>query len=209
MSASTVATNKGWFQKTLDVIEFIGNKFPSPFILFSLLGVAVLILSAVLDGTSVTYMGKGGKMVEAKIVTLLSADGFRYIISDMIKNFINFPPLGLVVVMMIAMGLAEKTGFVSALVRKALLGVPSWAITATIFIIGINGNLASDAAMVFVPAAAAAVYAGMGRNPILGMSVAFAATAAGFSAAVVFASLFAVFNVLYVKKHQDTFAHLS
>lgn len=182
MSASIVATNKGWFQKTLDVIEFIGNKFPSPFILFSLLGVAVLILSAVLDGTSVTYMGKGGKMVEAKIVTLLSADGFRYIISDMIKNFINFPPLGLVVVMMIAMGLAEKTGFVSALVRKALLGVPSWAITATIFIIGINGNLASDAAMVFVPAAAAAVYAGMGRNPILGMSVAFAATAAGFSA---------------------------
>lgn len=170
------------FQKALDVIEFIGNKFPTPFVLFSILGIFVLFLSAIFDGTTVAYLGKGGKMVDVKVVTLLSADGFRYILTDMVKNFVNFPPLGLVVVMMLAMGLAEATGFVSALVRKILLGVPSWAITATIFLIGINGNLASDAAMVFVPAAAAAVYASMGRNPILGMSIAFAATAAGFSA---------------------------
>ena len=170
------------FQKVLDVIEFVGNKFPSPFILFSLLGLAVLIISAIFDGASGTYIGKGGKLVEVKILSLLNADGFRYIITSMVKNFINFPPLGLVVVMMLAMGLAEATGFVSALVRKILGGVPSWAITATIFLIGINGNLASDAAMVFVPAAAAAVYASMGKNPILGMSIAFAATAAGFSA---------------------------
>ena len=107
-------------------------------------------------------------------MNLLSAEGFRYIITDMVKNFVEFPPLGLVVVMMLAMGLAESTGFVSAFVRKIMLGVPSWAITVTIFIIGINGNLASDAATVFVPAAAAAVFASMGKNPIMGMSIAFA-----------------------------------
>lgn len=171
-----------WFQKALDVIEFIGNKFPTPFVLFFLLAAVVLLISAMFEGTAVSYLGKGGKMVDIKVVSLMNAEGFRYIITGMVKNFINFPPLGLVLVMMLAMGLAEATGFVSALVRKILLGVPSWAITATIFLVGINGNLASDAAMVFVPAAAAAVYAGMGRNPILGMSVAFAATAAGFSA---------------------------
>lgn len=171
-----------WFQRTLDVIEFVGNKFPTPFVLFSLLALVVLLVSAVFEGTAVSYLGKGGKMIDVKVVSLMNADGFRYIITSMVKNFVNFPPLGLVVVMMLAMGLSEATGFVSALVRKILLGVPAWAITATIFLVGINGNLASDAAMVFVPAAAAAVYAGMGRNPILGMSVAFAATAAGFSA---------------------------
>jgi len=170
------------FQKALDIIEYVGNKFPSPFVLFSILAVVVLILSAVFEGTTVSYLGKNSKMETVKVISLLNADGLRYILTDMIKNFVNFPPLGLVVVMMLAMGLAEATGFVSALVRKIMLGVPAWAITATIFIIGINGNLASDAAMVFVPAAAAAVYAGMGRNPILGMSIAFAATAAGFSA---------------------------
>ena len=179
---SSLNNSKSAFQKILDVIEFIGNKFPSPFILFSSLGLIVLLVSAIFDGASGSYLGKGGKMVDVKIVSLLNADGFRYIITDMVKNFINFPPLGLVVVMMLAMGLAEATGFIGALVRKILHGVPSWAITATIFLIGINGNLASDAAMVFVPAAAAAVYSSMGKNPILGMSIAFAATAAGFSA---------------------------
>lgn len=177
-----VEEKKSFFQKGLDIIEFVGNKFPTPFVLFTLLGVIVLILSAMFEGASASYLGKGGKMVDVKVLSLLNADGFRYIITSMVKNFIDFPPLGLVLVMMLAMGLAEATGFVGALVRKILMGVPSWAITATIFLIGINGNLASDASMVFVPAAAAVVYAGMGRNPILGMSIAFAATSAGFSA---------------------------
>lgn len=173
------------FQKALDFIEFVGNKFPSPFMLFALLALFVLLISQVFEGTAVSYVGKGGKMVDVKVLSLFNAEGFRYMLTDMVKNFVNFPPLGLVVVMMLAMGLAESTGFVSALVRKIMMGVPPWAITATIFFIGINGNLASDASMVFVPAAAAAVYAGMGRNPILGMSIAFAATAAGFSANLV------------------------
>lgn len=174
----------GAFQKFLDVIEFIGNKFPSPFMLFAILGLIVLVLSWVFDGATASYIGKGGKPVVVKVVNLLNADGFRYILQDMVKNFVNFPPLGLVVVMMLAMGLAEATGFVSAFVRRIMLGVPSWAVTSTIFFLGINGNLASDAATVFIPAAAAAVFASMGRNPLMGMSVAFAATQAGFSANV-------------------------
>jgi aminobenzoyl-glutamate transport protein len=179
---SDSAPKVGFFQKFLDIIEFIGNKFPSPFMLFSLLAILVLFISFALDGVSASYLGKGGKPVIIKITSLLSAEGFRYILANMVKNFIDFPPLGLVVVMMLAMGLAEATGFVSAFVRKIMLGVPSWAISATIFLLGINGNLASDAATVFVPAAAAAVFASMGKNPLLGMSIAFAGTQAGFSA---------------------------
>lgn len=182
MVSTEAMEKKSFFQKCLDIIEFVGNKFPTPFVLFALLGVVVLVISALFDGVTASYIGKEGKNVNVHIVSLLNPDGLRFILTSMVDNFIKFPPLGLVVVMMLAMGLAESTGFVSALVRKIMLGVPSWAITATIFLVGINGNLASDASMVFVPAAAAAVYASMGRNPILGMSVAFAATAAGFSA---------------------------
>lgn len=177
-----VEDKKSGFQRFLDVVETVGNKFPSPFMLFSILAMIVLFLSFIFEGVSATYIGKGGTPAVVKVVSLLNADGFRYILTDMVKNFINFPPLGLVVVMMLAMGLAEATGLVSAFVRKIMLGVPSWAITVTIFILGINGNLASDAATVFVPAAAAAVFASMGKNPLMGMSVAFAATQAGFSA---------------------------
>ncbi|EGO64954.1 AbgT family transporter [Acetonema longum] len=182
VSVQNSTEKESFFQRFLNVVEFIGNKFPTPFTLFALLGLFVLLISWVFDGTSVSFVGQGGKTQVVKISSLLTADGFRYILTDMIKNFINFPPLGLVVTMMLAMGLAESSGFISAFVRKVMMGVPPWAVTATVMLLGINGNLASDASMVFVPAAAAAVYAGMGRNPILGMSVAFAATSAGFSA---------------------------
>lgn len=175
----------GLFQRVLDCIEVIGNKLPSPFILFSLLAVFALLLSAIFEGTSVTFVGKEAKQVTVKVLSLINAEGFRYILTSMVPNFVNFPPLGLVVVMMLAMGLAENTGLVSAFVRKVMLGAPSWAVSAIVMFLGINGNLASDASMIFMPAAAAAVYAGMGRNPILGMAIAFAATAAGFSANII------------------------
>jgi len=179
-------TSSGHSQKILDFIERVGNKIPTPCTLFAVLAVITLILSWIFDGAFVTYAGPDGKQVIAKCVSLINADGLRYIISSVIPNFVQFPPLGLVIVLMLAMGLAESTGLVNAFVRRLLMGVPSWAVTATIFIIGINCHvIASDAAMVFVPAAAAVVYAGMGRNPILGLSTAFAATAAGYSASLI------------------------
>lgn len=174
--------SKGFFQRFLDFLEFVGNKFPSPFLLFSGLAIGVLFLSAIFAGASATYTGAGGKQTTVTVVNLLQMATLQGFLQDMLKNFVQFPPLGLVVSLMMAMGLAEGTGFIISLVKRLLQGVPEWGMTAAIFFIGINGNLASDAAMIVMPAIAAAVYAGMGRNPLLGMSVAFSATAAGFSA---------------------------
>lgn len=177
-----VKNSRSLFQRFLDMVEVVGNKFPAPFILFAMLAVLVLFLSVVFEGSAVTIAGKNGQPTVIKVTSLANAEGFRYILENIVKNFINFPPLGLVIVMMLAMGLAEATGLIGALVRRILTGVPSWAVTATVFFVSIMAHLASDAAMVIMPATAAAIFASMGRNPILGMSVAFAATAAGFSA---------------------------
>ncbi|WP_371372725.1 AbgT family transporter [Sporomusa aerivorans] len=187
MSAGTqpslpIKEKRSYFQRFLDMVEIVGNKFPAPFILFAMLSVLVLIFSVVLEGTAVSIIDKTGKSVPVTVISLVNAEGFRYILENIVKNFVNFPPLGLVVTMMLAMGLAEATGLIGAVVRKVLLGVPSWAVTAAVFFMSIMAHLASDAAMVIMPATAAAIFASMGRNPILGMSVAFAATAAGFSA---------------------------
>ena len=187
MSSPNPARNAGdgtssALQRFLDILEYVGNKFPSPFSLFMLLASLVLLLSFVFDGAAATYMGAGNKPVTVKVVSQISLSSFHSFLSTMVKNFVSFPPLGLVVVMMMALGLAESTGLISALVRRVLLNVPPWGITAAVLFIGINGNLASDAATVIIPAVAATVYAGMGRNPLIGMSVAFAGTQAGFSA---------------------------
>jgi aminobenzoyl-glutamate transport protein len=174
--------SRSYFQRFLDFVEVVGNKFPSPFILFSILALFVLIMSFIFEGTSVTIIGKTGKQEVVKVINLINSQGLLYILPNMVTNFVNFPPLGLVVVMMLAMGLAEATGLISAVVRKILSGIPPWSVTAAVFLVSTFAHLASDAAMVIMPAIAASVFANMGRNPILGMSVAFAATAAGFSA---------------------------
>ena len=172
-------------QRFLDFLEFIGNKFPTPFTLFLSLALVVLTLSYIFDGVAATYMGMGNKPVTVKVVNLITVGSFQSFLSDMVKNFVAFPPLGLVVIMMMAMGIAEGTGLITTVVRRALSGVPEWGVTAAVLFISINGNLASDAAQVVMPAVAAAVFAGMGRNPLLGMSVAFAGAASGFSANLV------------------------
>ena len=169
-------------QRFLDFLEFIGNKFPTPFTLFLSIALVVLGLSFVFDGVSATYMGTGNKPVTVKVVNLITVGSFQSFLADMVKNFVSFPPLGLVVIMMMAMGIAEGSGLVTTVVRKALSGVPEWGVTAAVLFISINGNLASDAATVIMPAVAAAVFAGMGRNPLLGMSIAFAGASSGFSA---------------------------
>ena len=103
---------KSLFQRWLDVIEYVGNKLPSPFFLFAILGLIVLVVSAVCSGISATYIGKEGKQVTVEVINLLNPEGLRFIFTSMIHNFISFPPLGLVLVMMLAMGLAEATGFI-------------------------------------------------------------------------------------------------
>ena len=174
--------NKGFFQRFLDFLEFMGNKIPSPFMLFSGLAISVLALSLIFAGASATYTGAGGKETTVTVVNLLQMDTLQGFLQDMVKNYVSFPPLGLVVLLMMAMGLAEGTGFIVSFVKRLLKGIPPWGVTAAMFFIGINGNLASDAAMIVLPAIGAAIYSSMGRNPLLGMTVSFAATAAGFSA---------------------------
>ena len=113
-------------QRFLDILEYIGNKFPSPFTLFICLAVGVLALSFVFEGASATYIGAGNKQITVKVVNLINVPSFQSFLADMVKNFVAFPPLGLVVVMMMAMGIAESTGLVTALVRRVLLNVPPW-----------------------------------------------------------------------------------
>src|SRR5690625_7359145 len=99
---------KGLLQRSLDRIEFIGNKLPHPVTLFALLALLVLILSAILSqlGISVEHPGEEGKMVE--ITNLLNKEGIQYIFLSITDNFINFAPLGIVLVTMLGIRSEER-----------------------------------------------------------------------------------------------------
>ncbi|HHV78545.1 MAG TPA: AbgT family transporter [Firmicutes bacterium] len=172
---------KSLFFRFLDFIERVGNQLPDPLTLFAILAVAVLIISyfAGRAGLSVIHPGTG-KPVAA--VNLLTADGIRKILASAVTNFTGFPPLGLVLVIVLGVGLAEGSGLFAALLRKVVLSTPTWLATWVIVFMGIQLNAAGDSGFVVLPPVAGAVYASFGRHPLVGMMAGYAAVAAGFSA---------------------------
>lgn len=112
-------------KRFLDKIEKAGNKLPQPVTLFAILMAITLLLSWVFGGISVEHPGKAAGLLDREgnpvdsieIVNLLSKDGFQQIMTKMVSTFAMFPPLGLVLVVMLGIGIAEYTGMISVALR--------------------------------------------------------------------------------------------
>lgn len=187
MSTKIEVNKKGMFIRFIDAVERAGNKLPHPFFLFVYLMIIVLVLSALLSGVSVTYTAAssgGGEMKETTVavVNLLNADYLKSVLKDLVGTYTGFAPLGLVMVMMLAIGFAQDTGLFNAFMKKTLLGAPTIAVTFMLAIIGVCANMASNAGIVFGATIGAALFASLGRNPILGAVTGYAAAHGGFGA---------------------------
>lgn len=169
------------FQRFLDIVERVGNRLPDPFAIFVGLAVMMIIISWCfsLFNASVIHPGNGETL---PIKSLISGEGLQFILTSMLDNFTGFAPLGLVLVMMLGVGLAEKVGLLDYAVRKTILKSPPYLLTYTVVFVGIMGNLASDAAIVLIPPLAALVFYKVGRHPLAGLAAGFAGAGAGFTA---------------------------
>ncbi len=172
----------------LNWIEIAGNRLPHPVTLFFFASIAVLMLSQIaeiLDWRLVkTVVDAQGEQQQVEVVArgLLDSDGLWWIFSNLLSNFINFPPLALVLVAMLGIGVAERTGLIAALIHVSLSRVPGGFLTPIVFFIAVMSSMALDAGYVVLPPLAAALYLAFGRSPLVGIAVAFAGVSAGFSA---------------------------
>ena len=117
-----------------------------------------------------------------KAVSLLNAEGLRYIFNSATTNFTGFAPLGTVLVVMLGVGVAEWSGLINISLKRLLTDVNPRLLTAVVVFTGIISNIASDAGYVVVIPLGAIIFAGAGRHPIAGLAAAFAGVSAGFSA---------------------------
>ena len=167
----------------LGTIERVGNKLPHPFILFLYIIVILVAASAILAGMGVQVVNPTTQET-VYVRNLLSRDGLVWLLENMIGNFSGFAPLGMVLAMQMAIGLAESVGLLSTVMRRAILGVPLWALSGTVMFLGINGSIASEASIIVVPALAATAFQAVGKHPLAGLIAGYAATNAGFTANV-------------------------
>ncbi len=174
----TVNDSRGGFLKKL---EIIGNKLPNPAILFLLLIAILAIGSAILASQHVTAIHPATHK-PIFIKSLISQEGLQWIFTDMIKNYLNFPPLGMIMVLTLGIGLLEKAGFMDAAIKSSIHAIPAKYVTFTIVIISFLSHMASDAAIVVVPPIAAMLFYSLGRHPFAGFAASLAAIYSGFTA---------------------------
>ncbi len=172
----------------LNGVEKVGNALPHPATLFGLFAVTVLVLSAIFAalGSSAIHPGTG-EVFEA--VNLLSRNGVHMILTEMVNNFTSFAPLGIVIVAMLGIGLAENSGLIAVLIRSLVLYSPEKYLTFIIVLAGILSNLASSVGYVLLVPLAGTIFIAIGRNPIAGMAAAFAGVSGGFSANLVLGTI--------------------
>jgi aminobenzoyl-glutamate transport protein len=173
----------------LAVIERVGNRLPDPATLFVLGCALVLFGSAVAaaSGWSVPHPSRPGESVTA--VNLLTVSEQRWIWLNVIKNFLDFHPLGVVLVAMLGIGVAERTGLFAAILKLIVLATPSRLLTPAVVFAGVMSSAAADAGYVVLPPLVAAVYATVGRAPLAGLAAVTFGIAGGFSANLLITSL--------------------
>jgi len=182
-------TKKASFvERFLNWTEKVGNALPNPATLFAIFALSAILLSGVAaffgwDATHPTT----GNIIEP--VNLVSKEGLHRIMLEMVYNFTSFAPLGIVIVAMLGIGIAESSGLIGAVIRLMVLSAPQRMMTFVLVFAGVLSNTASDIGYVLLIPLAGTIFLSLGRNPLVGMAAAFAGVSGGFSANIVLGTI--------------------
>ena len=172
---------KTLINRFLYTIEKVGNALPNPTTLFAIFALSVIILSWIVSWFNPEVQNPAtGESIH--VVNLLSREGLHLILENTVSNFTGFIPLGTVLVAMLGVGIAERTGLISTILRRIVMGAPARMLTFVIVFAGILSNTASEVGYVLLVPMAAVIFLAAGRNPLAGLAAAFAGVSGGYSA---------------------------
>lgn len=175
--------------RTLDALERAGNRLPDPIALFFIGLILIIALSHIawLFEWSVVNTADSNKIITSN--SLLTEKGIWWLLSNLVNNFINFPPLGIVLVGMLGIGLADRSGFLPVILQMASMRVKGIWLTPAMIFLGIMSSVALDAGYVVLPPIAAVLFILSRRSPVVGIATVFSGVSAGFGANLFITSL--------------------
>ncbi len=167
--------------RLLDGIERAGNRLPHPTLLFLYLCLLVIAVSALAEwlGAATRHPLSGESLVAR---SLFSGEGLHWWLQNAVTNFTGFAPVGTVLVAMLGIGIADRSGLLSCALRLLVTRAPAWSLSFTVVLAGCLSSLAADAGYVVLIPLAALLFQAAGRHPLAGIACAFAGVSGGFSA---------------------------
>ena len=177
-----------WVDRALNTIETVGNKLPDPAALFLIFLIVVWVLSALLAPVAFTEIDpRNGQPI--KINNQLTGASIASFLANMVTTFTSFHPLGVVLVALLGVGVAEHTGFINASLKGLLSFTSVKLLTPMLILVAIVSHTAADAGYVLVIPLGGVIFYTAGRHPLAGIAAAFAGVSGGFSANFVPSSL--------------------
>ncbi len=172
---------KSLVDRFLNWIERTGNKLPDPAMLFFYLMVIVWVFSAALAPFDFGEIDP--RTGEALLVqNQLTGESLAEFLATMVTVFVTFAPLGIVLVAMLGVGVAEHSGFINVGLKKLLNFTPNSLLTPMLILVAIVSHTAADAGYVLVIPLGGVIFYAAGRHPLAGIAAAFAGVSGGFSA---------------------------
>ncbi len=163
----------GWVERT-------GNKLPHSAIVFTILFFILTLITVMgyyLGWKSIDSEGK-----EYTVMNFYSNEGMRWFMDTMIPNFIEFPPLGTVLLIMLGIGVAEESGLIASTIKVSTKKATGRSAAYLLAFLGIISNIASDSGYIVLIPLGGLLFYSLGKHPLAGIAVAFASVSAGFSA---------------------------
>jgi len=180
-------SNQGFINRALGTVERVGNKLPDPAVLFFYLILVVWVCSAIFSAMEVSVLDMTGEKVAVK--NLMTGTSFADFFSKMVGIFTGFHPLGVVLVAMLGVGVADYSGYINTGLRAMLSFTPKALLTPMVVLVGIVSHTAADAGYVLVIPLAGIIFHAAGRHPLAGIAAGFAGVSGGFSANFIPSSL--------------------
>lgn len=170
----------------LNIVEWVGNKLPDPAVLFVILIAIVGVVSWQLSSVQFSekdprFDGPVEKAPAIAVTNILLPGEIATTMSTMVTTYVTFAPLGVVLVAMLGVGVAERAGFINAVLKAMLNQAPKFLLTPMVILVAIVSHTAVDAGYVLVIPLAGVVFYAAGRHPLAGIAAAFAGVSGGFS----------------------------
>jgi aminobenzoyl-glutamate transport protein len=172
---------QGWIYRTLARVEVIGNKLPDPAMLFVIGMLLVWAASWLLADLEFSVPALDGSRT-LSVQNQLTGDSLAAFLSGMVATFTGFAPLGVVLVALLGVGVAEHAGFINAGLKGLIGFTPQSLLSPMLLLVAIMSHTAADAGYVLVIPLGGAIFYAAGRHPLAGIACAFAGVSGGFSA---------------------------
>ncbi|MTI16271.1 AbgT family transporter [Rhodobacteraceae bacterium RKSG542] len=181
MSTPSTSLDAGRSPGILGAIERVGNRLPNITILFFYALCVAALASWLLSYISFDYINPvSGEQIQIK--NMLAPSELLALSQSLVKNFVTFPPLGIVIVATLGIGIAEGAGYLRTLLKQLLAITPQRFVTPSVIFVGVVSHVAADSAYVFLMPIAAFMFYASGKHPLAGIAAAFAGLAGGFAA---------------------------